>query len=69
MAVASVAEMVSASAEGFDDAVAKGFGRIVRTLRNVAGIEVTDWRVSVGEDEVAEYRVTLTVTFLLEDTL
>jgi len=30
---------------------------------------VTEWRASVKDDEIEEYRVTLRLTFLLQDTL
>jgi flavin-binding protein dodecin len=69
MAVARVTELVSASTVGFDDAVKKGFERAAQTLRNITGFYVTDWRASVENDQIREYRVTLKVTFLLEDTI
>ncbi len=69
MAVARVTELVSASKVGFDDAVKQGFERAAKTLRNITGFYVTEWRASVKDDAIEEYRVTLRVTFLLEDTL
>ncbi len=69
MAVARVTELVSASNVGFDDAVKQGFERAAKTLRNITGFYVTEWRASVKDDAIEEYRVTLRVTFLLEDTL
>ncbi len=69
MAVARVTEIVAASQESFDDAVKTGFERAARTLRNITGFHVTDWRAKVQDESVREYRVTLRVTFLLEDTL
>lgn len=69
MAVARVTELVSASNVSFDDAVKKGFERAVKTLRNITGFHVTDWRASVKDEYISEYRVTLQVTFLLEDTI
>ena len=69
MAVARVTEIVSASTESFDTAVRTGFERAARTLRNITGFHVTEWRASVKDDEIQEYRVTLKVTFLLQDTL
>ncbi len=69
MAVARVTELVAASSVGFDDAVKKGFDRAVKTLRNITGFHVVDWKASVIDEEIQEYRVTLKVTFLLEDTI
>ena len=69
MAVARVTEVVAASPVSFEDAIKVGFERATRTIRNIRGFHVTDWRASVEDDAIAEYRVTLRVTFLLEDTL
>jgi flavin-binding protein dodecin len=69
MAVARVTELVSASEVSFDDAVKLGFQRAVKTLRNITGFHVVDWKASVVDEEILEYRVTLRMTFLLEDTI
>jgi flavin-binding protein dodecin len=69
MAVARVTEIVAASPISFDDAVKKGFDRAGKTLRNITGFHVTEWRASVEDEVIQEYRVTLRVTFLLEDTI
>lgn len=69
MAVARLTELISASTVSFDDAVKQGFERAARTLRNITGFHVTEWRASVKDEVIEEYRVTLRVTFLLEDTL
>lgn len=69
MAVARVTEIIAASPVGFDDAVKKGFERASKTLRNITGFHVTEWRASVEDEMIQEYRVTLRVTFLLEDTI
>jgi flavin-binding protein dodecin len=69
MAVARVTEIVAASEESFDHAVRTGFERATKTLRNITGFHVTEWKASVKDEVISEYRVTLKVTFLLEDTL
>ncbi len=69
MAVARVSEIIAASPVSFEDAVKKGFERAAKTLRNITGFRVTEWRASVEDEAIQEYRVTLRVTFLLEDTL
>ena len=69
MAVARVTEIVAASTESFDAAVRLGFDRAVKTLRNIKGFTVIDWKASVEDERISEYRVTLKVTFLLEDTI
>jgi flavin-binding protein dodecin len=69
MAVARVTEMIAASSVSFDDAVRKGFERSVKTLRNITGFHVVEWKASVTDEKISEYRVTLKVMFLLEDTI
>ncbi|GAB4280540.1 MAG: dodecin family protein [Deferrisomatales bacterium] len=69
MAVARVTEIVAASTVSFEDAVRRGFERSAQTLRNITGFHVTEWRARVEDNEIKEYRVTLRVTFLLEDTI
>jgi dodecin len=67
MAVAKVVEIISSSKEGFDDAVRVGIERAAKTLENIQGAWVKDQKISVKEGKVSEYRVTLKVTFILED--
>jgi flavin-binding protein dodecin len=67
MSVAKVVEIISSSKEGFDDAVKNGVERASKTLDNVKGAWVKDQKVSVENGKVVEYRVTLKVSFILED--
>jgi len=67
MSVAKVVEIISSSNESFDDAVKTGIERASKTLANVKGAWVKDQKVSVENGKVSEYRVTLKVTFILED--
>ena len=69
MAIARVTEIVASSTTSFDDAIKEGFDRAVKTLRNITGFQVLDMKASVKDEQIAEYRVALKVTFLLEDTL
>lgn len=67
MAVARVTEIVASSKDSFDDAVKEGLRRAARTLRGITGMEITSFKVKVDRDLVVEYRVTLKITFVLED--
>jgi flavin-binding protein dodecin len=67
MAVARVTEIISSSTTSFDDAVENGIKRATKTLKNVTGAWVQDQKVTVDGGKIAEYRVTLKVTFVLED--
>ncbi len=67
MSVAKIVELTSSSKESFDDAVKTGVERACKTLENVKGAWVKDQKVSVTEGKITEYRVTLKITFVLED--
>lgn len=67
MSVARVTEITSSSEESFEDAVTVGVARANKTLKNVKGAWVQDQKVTVEGGKIKEYRVTLKVTFVLED--
>ena len=67
MSVAKVTEIIVSSKDSFDDAVQKGVKRANKTLKNVKGAWVRDQQVKIQNGEIVEYRVTLKVTFVLED--
>lgn len=67
MSVARVTELISSSSESFEAAVKEGIARASKTLRNVQGAWVQDQKVVVVDGRVTEYRVSLKVTFLLDD--
>lgn len=67
MAVARVTEIIAASKQSFDHAVAKGIKRANKTLKNVEGAWVQDMKVTVKDGEINEYRVVMKVTFILDD--
>lgn len=67
MSIARVTEITASSTESFEDAVKKGIARADKTLNNVEGAWVQEQKVVVKNGEVAEYRVNLKITFVLED--
>lgn len=67
MSVAKIAEITSESSEGFDAAVRSGIERATRTLKNVRSVWVKDHEISVSNNRPERYRVTMKVTFVLED--
>jgi flavin-binding protein dodecin len=67
MAVASVTRITAASPEGFDDAVREGVERAGKTLRGITGIHVLEQKAKVSNGRIDEFRVTMEVTFILED--
>jgi flavin-binding protein dodecin len=67
MAVATVTKITAASSKSFDDAVQEGLQRASKTLRGITGLHVIEQKASVSGGKIAEYRVTMEVTFVLED--
>lgn len=67
MAVASVSKITAASPESFDDAVREGLTRASKTLRGITGLHVLEQKASVADGKIAEYRVSMEVTFILEN--
>jgi len=67
MAVASVTRITAASPEGFDDAVREGVTRANKTLRGITGVHVLEQKAKVSNGHIDEFRVTMEVTFVLED--
>jgi flavin-binding protein dodecin len=68
VSVARVTEIKATSTESFDDAVKQGVARAAKTLKNVKSAWVENQDVRINDaGEIAEYRVQLKVTFVLED--
>jgi dodecin len=66
MAVARVSKITAASPDSFDAAVREGLQRASKTLRGISGLHVIEMKASVSNGKIAEYRVTMEVTFILE---
>ncbi len=66
MSVARVTEIIASSKKSFEDAVEVGVKRASETLKNVEGAWVKDQKAVVKDGKIAEYRVVLKVTFVLE---
>jgi flavin-binding protein dodecin len=67
MAVARVTKITASSSKGFDDAVKQGLKRASKTIRGITGLHIVEQKASVVNGAIAEYRVTLEMTFILED--
>lgn len=64
--VARVTEIIAASPKSFDDAIQIGFKRATKTLRGITGMRVIEFRISVENEQIQEYRVRMEVIFVLE---
>ncbi len=67
MAVARVTEITASSPKGIEEAVSEGLRRASKTLRGVTGVEILSIKAKVNKGKVEEYRVSLKITFILED--
>ena len=65
--VARVSKITAASTTGFDDAVRSGLERAAKTLRGITGLHVIEQKAAVKDGKLAEYRVTMEVTFVLDE--
>ena len=67
MSVARVSEIISRSKESFDDALNQGVARAHKTLKNVRSVWIHDQSVDVDKGKIVGYKVSLKVTFVLND--
>jgi flavin-binding protein dodecin len=67
MSVARNTEISATSSQSFEDAINQGVSRATKTLRNVTGAWIKEQEVRLEGDQIAEYKVTMIVTFILED--
>ena len=65
--VGKVVEISAASTKSFEDAIALGVARASKTLKNIQGAWVKEQKVIVKDGKIAEFRVDLKVTFVLEE--
>jgi dodecin len=67
MSVAKTVEITASSPSGFEDAIQTGITRAADTIDRIQGAWVSEQKVVVEGTKVTEYRVTMRVTFLLND--
>ncbi len=66
MAVARVTRLTASSPTSWQNAVQEAIGRANKTLRGLTGLEVVSQKAKIVDGKIAEYRVTIDVTFVLE---
>jgi len=67
MSVAKTTEIIASSKKSFEDAIEIGISRACKTLDEVQGAWVQDQKVTIENNKISEYRVTLKITFVLKD--
>jgi dodecin len=65
--VAKIIELTASSTKSIEDAVETGIRRADETLDNVEGAWVQDIKCVVKNGKIAEWRVNMKVTFLLNE--
>ncbi|MFH1421604.1 MAG: dodecin family protein [Planctomycetota bacterium] len=68
MAVARVTKIVASSTKSFEDAVKEGVKRANKTIRRLTGLHVLEQKCKIEKEKIIEYRVTLEITFIIEET-
>jgi flavin-binding protein dodecin len=66
MAIAKVIEVISSSTTGFEDAVSSGIAKAAETVDNIEGAWVKDTKVTVNDGKISEWRVILSITFIVK---
>ncbi len=67
MAIARITEIKASSKKSFDDAIKLGIARAQKTLTNVQSAWIENQEILLGsKGQIAEYRVQMKVTFILE---
>ena len=67
MSVARITEISASSTKSFDDAVQQGIQRATATLRNIRSAWIKEQEVQVENNRITAYKVTMKITFVLED--
>ena len=68
MSVAKVTEIIASSPKSFDDAMKIGITRAHKTLTHLKSAWIKNQQIMLDEEgQVREYRVTMKVTFIIED--
>ncbi|MGH8729958.1 MAG: dodecin family protein [Burkholderiales bacterium] len=67
MSVAKVSEITATSSKSFEDAITQGIARADKTLQNIRSAWIKDQQVVVDNGKITEYRVSMKVTFVLND--
>lgn len=69
MSVAKNVEISSTSTTGFEDAIAQGIARASKTINNIRGAWIKEQKVAIENGKIAEYQVTMILTFVLKDEI
>lgn len=66
MSVAKTSEITASSSKSFEDAIRHGISKMSKSVDNIESAWVKEQKVVVEGGEVAAYRVTMKVTFVVK---
>ena len=66
MAVLKVIEVLSSSEKSWEDATKKAIAHAAKSFKNIRSVYVQDQSASIIDNEVAEFKVNLKITFVIE---
>jgi dodecin len=64
--VLKVTDLISTSDKSWQDAIDKGLERASKTIRNIKGIDVKNWKAEVQNGKIVEYRTVMKIAFEVE---
>ena len=67
MGIAKTSEISASSDKSFEDAIRHGVKRFCKTVKHVEGAWIKEQKIVIDDGEVKEYRVSMVVTFLVND--
>ena len=66
MSVAKHLEVTSSSTKSFEDAIKVGIEKASETVNNLEGAWVKEQKIIINNNKIAEYRVNLKLTFIID---
>jgi flavin-binding protein dodecin len=67
MSVVRVTKVIASSPKGIQEAIEEGLKRANKSLRGLTQLEITNIKVQVKDGKIADYRVHMNISFVLED--
>ena len=67
MSVAKIIEISTSSSKSFEDAAQTGIARAGETIKGITGAWVSEQKMIIEKNKIVEYRLTMKVTFILEE--
>jgi flavin-binding protein dodecin len=59
--------LLATSPTSWQDAVESGLSRATKTIRNIKGIDILNWKAEIQNEKIVEYRVRMNVAFEVEE--